>query len=401
MSKPPPAACHQGLMTIRRILQVGCIIFIGGQFCQANAPSDSPAVPSSFNPTTPALSLTIRCSKEHVKSGDEIPIEFDIRNIGTTDYSYLSRTDDRSGRMPEFELTAKDATGQVVADPRKNYVGGLEGGLSNGRTLAPGSSFTQTIPLNRWALITDPGRYEITASYHVGKTSVRSQPIVIHIEPRTRAEMDEYIHRVEHALKNATDDHKDALLLQLMYTCDPAIIPILIEALYGVPDHSNTAFWVTEAMCYYLPVEQSRQALLEAIHTRGVAPGMVGLAEQLHATHEALMKIIALALAPKSPRTWANGALAAQRYGDDRWTVRLVAIATNTSALGRGQAIVALAMNRTDASVTALKHLLDDPDPTVRKITGDAIRTAYLYRGRATGRPLQSEDFDASFQKPE
>ncbi len=100
------------------------------------------------------LELTIRCTKNNIKVGDEIPIVFTIINKGKSAYSYDQREYDRSGRFREYQLNAREENGTVVPDPRENYVEGLGGGLSSGRgMIRTGESFTKTIALNRWALI--------------------------------------------------------------------------------------------------------------------------------------------------------------------------------------------------------------------------------------------------------
>jgi hypothetical protein len=65
---------------------------------------------------------------------------------------------------------------------------------------------------------------------------------------------------------------------------------------------------------------------------------------------------------------------------------------------GRLQAIHALALNRTDESVKALKSLLYDPDKQMHDTAEQAVRIAYTSRGNAQGKPLKPEDFDARFQ---
>jgi HEAT repeat protein len=88
--------------------------------------------------------------------------------------------------------------------------------------------------------------------------------------------------------------------------------------------------------------------------------------------------------------------LAAQQHPDDAFASRLVAIATDTGleANARVRTIYALAANRTDESVKALKVLLTDSNERIRSATKQAINTAYHYRGVWTGQPLKPDDFD-------
>ena len=61
------------------------------------------------------------------KAGDEIPIEFIISNLGTQDYKYENRTYDRSGRMNEYQLSAKQADGGVPSRPAPELPDGYGG----------------------------------------------------------------------------------------------------------------------------------------------------------------------------------------------------------------------------------------------------------------------------------
>jgi hypothetical protein len=79
---------------------------------------------------------------------------------------------------------------------------------------------------------------------------------------------------------------------------------------------------------------------------------------------------------------------------------RLIAIAETIGEPARIQAVQAIANNRTDKGVAALKRLLDDPDPELHRHIVEAIRAAYarprapesLYM-RPRGRFLLDTDF--------
>jgi hypothetical protein len=73
----------------------------------------------------------------------------------------------------------------------------------------------------------------------------------------------------------------------------------------------------------------------------------------------------------------------------------LIELATIGSAETRARAIYALAYNRTDAGVAALRSSREDPDPAIRKITDQAIEDAYPMAATARGRPLRPDDFPA------
>ena len=139
----------------------------------------------------PVLSLTIRCANTVLKVGDEIPIEFLISNRGTSDYKY-NRSRDSGIEMPEFELTATTESGESIHDPRVASKSIIEtGDLFETIVLRPGESTTRILPLNRWALVKEPGRYMITGTFlgfrYGGEPDqpVRSAPISVTVLPRT------------------------------------------------------------------------------------------------------------------------------------------------------------------------------------------------------------------------
>src|ERR1039457_6846636 len=113
------------------------------------------------------ISLSIRCTKAVLKVGDEIAIEFLITNNGTDDYNYSNRTYDRGGRMSEYALVARAESGATVADPRgADKTPRIGGGLHSPRFLHPGESAPRVMPLNRGALVKQPGLYTVVGPYH-------------------------------------------------------------------------------------------------------------------------------------------------------------------------------------------------------------------------------------------
>ena len=364
------------------------------------------------NTALPALALTIRCTNEVVKAGDEIDIEFRITNTGTNDYKYEDRTYDRSGRMNEYKLVATNSSGRAVPDPRASDKGfWFGGGLFQNATLKPGESFTKMIPLNRWALVKESGRYEVTGAYIGGgafstnTVTVNSAPITINVRPRIEIEMVEYITGLSNqmaALTSSQDyrrqNQMDELVKQLTFTCSPAAVPTLLNAMY----QPSQGFWESEALLFYVPrTENVKQAVIATALNRGLANGMQQILSYYGCTNrEELMPIIARSLAPDSTNTWQAGALLAQQYADDSYTPRLIALATETNSPARDQAIYALAANRTDEGVRVLNALLHDPDLRISQTTRNAVKTAYNYRGIWRGRPFKPEDFEEKYRQP-
>lgn len=393
------------------------VCMAGGGFAQ-NVGGEN--VSSTAEPNEPDLGVTIRCDTPGLKAGDKIPITFVVENQGNTDYKYMDRNYDRSGRIREYELRAVDADMNPVPDPRAKGVFGIGGGLVWDAQLARGESFTKTIALNRWALVTKPGTYQVTGVYHAGPGSklFTTPPIAVEILPRSDEEMAAHVADLSEKLALSQDDDvRDDLAEKLVYTCDPRAVPAIIEMFYG---SGNARFWASVGIHYYIPAGQEvTDALIAAATARGLGNGMLHAIERLGSPEE-IKSLISISLAPEHPAAWAEGARGAQNHPDDAFMPRLIEIAMNRNSgsqtrdldalAARWSAISALAFNRTDESVAALKKLLDEPDDpsrisgemTIRQRTEQAIRSAYghaAYGGSTRGRPLRKDDFGPEFQQ--
>ena len=352
----------------------------------------------------PNLTLAIHCPKDEIKRGDEIPIVFTITNKGESLYSYDKRNYDRSGRRWEYKLVAKRDDGTIVPDPRENYKEGIGGGLSSGiGKIRTGESFSKTIALNRWALINEPGRYTVTGTYYyviedtdakkvkgirrMKEVPVDSAPIEIIVKPRSYRQMRRYIKGLLGKLKaSKTLIEREELIKKLIYTCEPRIVPILIDLMYE-NHHKNDAFWAREGFVCYLPRSpEIKEAVLEAAKKRGLAGCMQTVLEAFGCSEEEFKEIITISLASDNLDILGEGVGAAQEHPDDEHIPQLIAIATDANrpdperpfyAIERHRAIYAIAFNWTDEGVKVLKGLLKDPDEDIRRTTEEAIRQAY------------------------
>ena len=342
------------------------------------------------------LAVVIQSGPGDLYTGDEIPITFVISNTGTGVHTYTDRSYDRSGRMGEYRLEASDERGVPLPDPRttspvpQGYIGG---GLGTPSELKPGQTFSKTIPLNLWALITAPGVYTVRGSYvlETGVT-ITSAPLSIRIRPRSLEEMGRYIEELTAQFpRTVGDDARAQLVRRLMFTGDRrAAAPLLAFSAHG----NNTAFWIGEAFAYYLPRDG---ALLDdavaAMRGAGLSPAGTRILEQLEAPRDTIKELIGQSLRDEKDAARNEAALAAQRYPDDRFMPALIALALNGSGEARLRAIYAVAANRTDAGVDALRTLRRDADPEIRTTTERAIDLAYAMAGRGPGRPLRADDF--------
>ncbi len=378
------------------------------------------------------ISLQVRCAKDVVKAGDEIPIEFVVNNLGTSDYKYEDRTYDRSGRMNEYQLYVRKADGPFLPDPRPNYRAGMMGGLFQYGILHPGEFFSKIIPLNRWALLSEPGQYEVLATYFGGDNpggqwQVKAAPLSITVLPRTPEEMDDYIRgltnqvMVELAKPRPTNampnqDLTD-LVMKLMYTCNPAIVPALLQILHddgpeilkdgSTRTRGNEGFYVNEALLYYVPHSESTSDAIVAAATRnGCIGNLDGLLRQYEFDKSKLKPLMARALAATNDDLgeWHNGAvLAVNTYYDDSFLPALIAIAcnSNANASSRGAAVSALACNRTEPGVSAIRSLLNDPDPKLWTPLAIAIENGLnIQVPTPTGRHLLAADFTPAEVRP-
>jgi hypothetical protein len=358
------------------------------------------------------LALNIHCTNLVFNLGDEIPVEFVISNHGTANYAYENRDYDRSGRMPEYQLTVKSADGKAIPDPFEDYLAAMGGGLSSLRVLHPGEFFTKTIPLNLWAMIKLPGQYMVTGAYlgndgifDQRQAGVQSDPINVTILPRTELEMDTYISDLTNQFAGINAAHgleRDPILMKLAFTCSPKIVPFMLNKMYARRDNfSGYNFWEAEALVVYVPhSDVIRRKIVETATQRGLSEGMDYVLHQYGCTGKEWRVIIGRSLAEDNPHSWAAGAMAAQGEADDTFVPRLIAIATGaTNEITRVRAIFALAMNRTGESVKTLKSLLNDPNEVIRSITEVAIRQAYCYCGRYGGKPLRPDDFEKKLQR--
>jgi beta-lactamase regulating signal transducer with metallopeptidase domain len=385
-----------------------------------NPQSDASSKPAE-NPS--GITLEIRCTNTDLKVGDEIPIQFIISNHGMGDVSYVDP-------MPqlmvpdEVNLVAKTAFGENVPKPnlRKRPTSLVRQIL----VLHPGQSFSKFIPLNFWALIKEPGRYQVVGTY-LGRDV--STPITITVLPRTMEEMDDYIKGLTNQLaaelagRTAQISHDpalDDLFRKLMFTCNPKIVPTLLHLMNeDGPQSGDWGWWVPEALSCYVPrTKETWQIVLNEVARHGLNHKLESLLAQYDFNAADMKPIIERALAADKTNEWRFGAmLAADSYYEDSFASRLIAIAIDSNAppnytgriIGealswntvRAPAMMALARNRTDAGVKALKSLLNDPDPQICVLLAQAILGGYNSKGKTpTGRHLEPGDFDAKDVRP-
>lgn len=397
------------------VLLVGGLIWPGGTAGQIDDSGERQAaqlesVPAQQTPREakpgkqPGVAVSIRALADEVRFGDTIPVEFTIRNLGKKSYEYFDSDYDLSGGLWEYQLVVQTETGETVPQLIKIMVLTGAGVI---KRLPPGGHFTKTINVNEWVIIRAPGRYRLTGVYAPMKLNRKldwgekgfSEPIWITVKPRTPEEMRAYISGLQRRLEAAAKPEEQRKVVeQLAYSCSPEIVPILLDSWY----RPEAGFFESQALIFYVPwSEEIKRQIMAVAARRGLADGMQNVLDRYGISSEEMFPLIERSLAEDNPSAWPYGALAAQIYAHDALTPRLIALATDPQNPARLQALHALALNRTDDSVTALKEFLNGPDEKFRKRVADAIRSAYLHRGYARGRPLLKTDFEERFQRPD
>ncbi len=222
---------------------------------------------------------------------------------------------------------------------------------------------------------------------------INSLPIKIVVKPRSRWAMGRYIKSLIRQLGEVKPSQKwevvkqrEAILSKLAYTCDNRIVPTLIELMYK-NYHNNEVFTAREAFLCYLPCDEKvKQDVLKVAKTCGLAPGLQTVLEEFRCDEEDFKEIIKISLASNDLDIMGEGIKASQDHPDDVYMSALISIATDPNMLSRNKpfhsiervwAIYAIAYNRTDEGVLALKTLLNDTDEYIRKTTAEAIQAVY------------------------
>ncbi len=341
------------------------------------------------DPNAPAV--TIRCPVEDLSVGDEIPIVVTITNR----YPYLYELDGGAS----YELMVTDANGKTLPNLRPDLGRGYVGRVAR---LSSGDSFDKALTLNRWGRITEPGTYLVTGIF---EHRLKSPSIRIVVKGRSGAEMGRYIQSLAQELDALppSDNRRAKLVERLAYTGDKRIVPTMLDVMYK-SESSNESPWVSLAFESYLPKNtEIRDTVVATAKSRGLADGMRTVLGQVGCGEKDFAEIIRSSLASTDPNVVLSAVLAAQEHPADEHMPRLIAIALDPNKIGPNRpswmapgaimnhAAGALANNRTDDGVAALKILLANPDSEIQRRVAGAIRYAY------TRHPIFPEQVDEAY----
>ena len=99
-------------------------------------------------------------AKADYSVGEPVYVSFRVTNKGKAPISFPDGGDYRgTGRHDRFTVKAWDAAGRMVPDPVKPS--GFGGGLGGDRTIRPGETYTDSVLVNLWCALTEPGRYTV------------------------------------------------------------------------------------------------------------------------------------------------------------------------------------------------------------------------------------------------
>ncbi|UCG46965.1 MAG: HEAT repeat domain-containing protein [Phycisphaerales bacterium] len=373
-----------------------------------------------------SVTLGMWVERPRYKLGDEIPVRLVIKNRGRSDFPggssrssfekipYIGRFFRRRPSTVRYQpgVLVSKADGSLCVRPGL-YSGFSAWGPWTLTRLKAQQSKTIRWLLNEHALIGGPGVYRVvgviveTRGAGLGSdVAFRSEPIEVIIEGRSVEEMGRYIEKLEEELEAATDPgQKGSVMRRLVYTRDRRIVPELLDWEYGRSDRrlvprmgsgygeiignytGGDSGMLCDAFEGYLPIEpQTQEIALRAAQERGLTGVVCRALERFGCGEEQWKELIAGSLASETSRFVKAAALAAVEHPDDSHTPRLIELAEDPNGEARGEAILALARNRTDEGVETLGKLLIGQDLKIRQITMRALRYAPMAQPAAVVR---------------
>lgn len=128
-------------------------------------------------PVPAGVKATLEFDRAEYFLGENVLAHFILENAGTEPFTFSWGGDYRgSSRHLRFEVTATDEAGILAEDPDPSPMN--FGGLGSSPTLAPGQKFPFSLPLVRYRMFDQPGRYLIRVTHDFGwKEGIRPHPV--------------------------------------------------------------------------------------------------------------------------------------------------------------------------------------------------------------------------------
>jgi len=95
---------------------------------------------------------------------DTPTVVFAMKNVDTESFGVTDGGSYRSGRFARCNVLAVAPDGSTL--PPREWGGGMAGGMSSTRTLAPGESMDGALPLGDYVALAQPGAYRVRLRYH-------------------------------------------------------------------------------------------------------------------------------------------------------------------------------------------------------------------------------------------
>lgn len=141
--------------------------------------------------TAPRISIAIKTSQTVVKTGSDVVVQVEMKNISQVDVPDGAPLAD--GPTTSFQWEVRDSSGKQVAMTdyglRANHLDSPNGvprvwaGSFFSAPLAPGKVITQTLALTKEYDLSKPGKYTVQASRGDGQTRVKSNIITLTVTP--------------------------------------------------------------------------------------------------------------------------------------------------------------------------------------------------------------------------
>lgn len=343
------------------------------------------------------VNVAISTSQRQFKLGDEILLDVIMSGksgfggtYGGAWYERIPFIGHRFWREPpsyDLELTATRKSGRQCVDPRAYMP------LDMVNTFEPNESGEATVALNTFAVISEPGTYEVVAAVRViewkgnsfTEKNCYSKPIDVVITPRTDQEASSCIEQLLLDFRAAkTNEAKARAINKLICTRDRRIMPALIEWAYleETTGLANRGF-------NYVGLDSELEVndlILAAARERGLVGNTLCALQRFGCPEATFKDLISISLESKNPQNVAVGAAAAAEYPHDSHMTKLIELAEGTTECTSFAAIRAIALNRTDEGVSALKRILASGNQRLQAYSAAIIQEAYQpfhWRGRS------------------
>lgn len=118
--------------------------------------------------------IRLFCDKPRYYLGENVLLHYEVKNTGQKPIHVETGGDYRgSPRHLRFRVIATDEDGQAMADPTPDPE--CFGGLGGATTIKPGESFFDCVPVMRYCVFDNPGKYTVRVSHDLGWSEGRER----------------------------------------------------------------------------------------------------------------------------------------------------------------------------------------------------------------------------------